>query len=990
MPAALSNDCNVAVGPPVATSPLDARKFRALFLSNQLRVLLVSDNESERAAASLTVTVGSNSDPEELPGLAHFLEHMLFLGTAKYPQEDSYNAFLSQNGGNSNAMTMGECTNFHFDMYVPDRDPDSPNPRFREALDRFAQFFTEPLFTESATDRELNAVDSEHQKNLQNDGIRLSQLRKSCANPLHPYYKFSTGSKQTLCEIPQASNIDTRTQLLRFYHQNYSSNLMNLCVTAPFPLDVLQNWVIELFSDIPNHQLDNPCEQYRHISPRLPEHTGLMYHFRTICDIRTLELSWIVPSYIPNYRSKPSFIVSAVLADESKGSLLSLLKEKGWCESLHVYASDSLTFGMIAMHVELTETGIKFVDDIISIIFQCIRLVRTNGIPRRIFDEEAGIADINFRFKEREEPMSFSTETSLQMHHFEPQDYISGPALLKTYDPEKIKEVLDLLTIEDCVIIVGGKFPDETFDLKESWYGTEYRVEQIDHAKAKRWSKEEIHNALSIPMPNPFISSDFSLISEPLPDGTQDWEGPCLILSNEHLDLYHKVDRTFKLPQTFVGIKIWTPHAYVTPLNSVLMSIWTYLLEDSLKEYLYPAERAGFVYSITKTQTGFELNAQGYSDRIDVLLSAILDKIGAFIAKEPDFVIQKDRILRAFLNLKMDQPFQKAMYNRSVLLDSSRWHIDDYIESFYQGEVTLTAFNKFAQDVLKRMWICGIVHGNASENAAKELFLVVQKKLAYSPLRMSEMPISRTVLAPPGRDVYVREVHSNADDNNSAIEVYYQMFPSGDFAKDVCLELLSEILNKPAFHELRTVQQLGYMIFLGLQDVERFSGLFVIIQSTVADPDVLLERIDNFLQDVRVSMLEEMTAEVLQDFVSALVASKAEPEQTLRSRTNRFAAEIKSGFMCFDRNQREIEALKVLKKDDVLEMFDEFLAKDGKGVRRIVSQVYGNQHPFASRKELPKNAMEVKDHVQFRRTHPLSAAIGNPGGRRFVPQEHST
>ena len=60
-------------------------------------------------------------------------------------------------------------------------------------VSRFAQFFLEPLFTESATEREINAVNSENDKNLQSDSWRFYQLDKSLANPDHDYSKFGTG-----------------------------------------------------------------------------------------------------------------------------------------------------------------------------------------------------------------------------------------------------------------------------------------------------------------------------------------------------------------------------------------------------------------------------------------------------------------------------------------------------------------------------------------------------------------------------------------------------------------------------------------------------------------------------------------------------------------------------------------------------------------------------------------------------------------------------
>lgn len=156
-------------GPDVEKSPADPREYRALTLSNQLSVLLVSDAKSKEGAAALNVLVGHASDPAEYPGLAHFLEHAIFLGTEKYPEEDGFSNFVSSHGGSQNAFTSIESTNYHFDIAVGDVGDDdaasspSEEPLFKEGLRRFAQLVIAPLFTDSGIGREVNAVDSEHQ-----------------------------------------------------------------------------------------------------------------------------------------------------------------------------------------------------------------------------------------------------------------------------------------------------------------------------------------------------------------------------------------------------------------------------------------------------------------------------------------------------------------------------------------------------------------------------------------------------------------------------------------------------------------------------------------------------------------------------------------------------------------------------------------------------------------------------------------------------------
>ncbi|RWW24195.1 hypothetical protein GW17_00011531 [Ensete ventricosum] len=162
----------------------DKREYRRIVLPNCLEVLLISDPETDKVAASMNVSFGYFSDPDGLEGLAHFLEHMLFYASEKYPVEDSYSKYITEHGGSTNAYTTSEHTNFHFDVNAD---------CFEEALNRFAQFFISPLMSPDATLREIKAVDSENQKNLLSDGWRMSQLQKHLSSKNHPYHKFSTG-----------------------------------------------------------------------------------------------------------------------------------------------------------------------------------------------------------------------------------------------------------------------------------------------------------------------------------------------------------------------------------------------------------------------------------------------------------------------------------------------------------------------------------------------------------------------------------------------------------------------------------------------------------------------------------------------------------------------------------------------------------------------------------------------------------------------------
>ncbi|MCP4321635.1 MAG: peptidase M16, partial [Alteromonadales bacterium] len=100
----------------IKQSPNDDRHYQVIRLSNDLEVLLISDPDLENSAVSLSVPVGSMHNPESQLGLAHYLEHMLFLGSERYPTINEYSKFMSQNGGYTNAYTSQESTVYGFEV----------------------------------------------------------------------------------------------------------------------------------------------------------------------------------------------------------------------------------------------------------------------------------------------------------------------------------------------------------------------------------------------------------------------------------------------------------------------------------------------------------------------------------------------------------------------------------------------------------------------------------------------------------------------------------------------------------------------------------------------------------------------------------------------------------------------------------------------------------------------------------------------------------
>ncbi len=221
---------------------LQTRQTTKLRLTNGLEVLLISDPGADQSAATVAVGAGSWNDPLEYAGMAHFCEHMLFMGTKKYPSENEFFSIISNHAGLANAYTAPHQTVYMFSAQTDG---------FLSILDRFAHFFIDPLFNPANIAREMYAVDQEFAKNVENDGWREYMVFKETGNQNHPNRLFSTGNSKTLGSIPQSA-------LKTWHAANYGAEKMHLVVYSSLPLATLKEATIQIFSQVPNAKATSP------------------------------------------------------------------------------------------------------------------------------------------------------------------------------------------------------------------------------------------------------------------------------------------------------------------------------------------------------------------------------------------------------------------------------------------------------------------------------------------------------------------------------------------------------------------------------------------------------------------------------------------------------------------------------------------------------------------------------------------------------------
>ncbi|VFQ78513.1 unnamed protein product [Cuscuta campestris] len=951
----------------------DKREYKRIVLQNSLEVLLISDPETDKCAACMDVGVGAFSDPKGLEGLAHFLEHMLFYASEKYPLEDSYSKFISEHGGSTNAFTSSKNTNYYFDVNI-----DS----FEEALDRFAQFFIKPLMSSDATMREIKAVDSEHQKNLLSDAWRMNQLHKHLSAEDHPYHKFSTGSWDTLEVCPKARGLDTRQELLKFYAENYSANIMHLVIYSKDSLDKSERLVQSKFEEIRNidrsrmHFTGQPCT---------PEYLQIRVKTVPIKQGHKLRIIWPITPGIHHYKEGPIRYLGHLIGHEGEGSLFYALKKLGWATSLSAGESDSTTeFSFFKIVIDLTDVGHEHFEDIVGLLFKYIHLLQQSGPCKWIFDELSAICETAFHNQDKIRPIDYVVNVAMDMELYPPEDWLVGSSLPSKFNPSIIQSFLDELTpLNVRIFWESTKFQGHT-DKTEPWYGTAYSLEKIDDLLIQKWMEQAPDEDLHLPAPNVFIPTDLSL-----KHALDKTKLPTLMRKSPYSRLWYKPDTTFSSPKAYVMIDFNCPYSGTSPEAELLTDVFTRLLMDYLNEYAYHAQVAGLHYNINNTDSGFQVTIFGYNHKLRILLEAVVKKISQFEVKPDRFCVIKELVTKEYQNIKFQQPYQQAMYYCSLMLHDQTWPWNDVLELL--PHIEAEHLLKFYPLMLSRTFLECYVAGNIEPTEAvsmiehvEDIFYNGAKPISQA-LFASQHLASRVVKLNIGRNYIYARQGLNPSDENSALLHYIQVHQD-DFLQNVKLQLFVLMAKQPVFHQLRSVEQLGYITVLLHRNDFGVLGVQFIIQSSLKDPKHIDSRVEEFLKTFE-SKLYEMPDDEFKSNVTALIDMKLEKHKNLREESRFYWREIFDGTLKFERREQEVVVLKELTKKDLIEFFDEHIKSGAPQKKALSIRVYGSPHSerFEADQKEPldePNIVRVEDVFSFRRSHELYGSF--KGGLGFM------
>ncbi|XP_070816249.1 nardilysin b [Chaetodon trifascialis] len=867
-------------------------------------------SSEKQAAAALCISVGSFSDPDDLPGLAHFLEHMVFMGSEKYPAENGFDAFLKKHGGSDNASTDCERTIFQFDVQ---------RKYFREALDRWAQFFICPLMIEDAIDREVEAVDSEYQLARPSDSHRKEMLFGSLAKPGHPMSKFCWGNAQTLKHEPREKQINTYQRLRHFWKRYYSAHYMTLAVQSKETLDTLEQWVREIFIKVPNN--GEPRADFSHLQqPFDTPDFNKLYRVVPVRKVHALTISWAVPPQGKHYRVKPLHYISWLIGHEGTGSILSLLRKRCWALALFGGNSETgfdqnTTYSIFSISITLTDQGYQNFHQVVHLVFQYLKMLQTLGPQQRIYEEIQKIEANEFHYQEQTDPIEFVENICENMQLFPKEDFLTGDQLMFEYEPQVISAALSLLTPDRANLLLLSPENEGHCPLREKWFGTCYSMEDISEEWAQRWAGDfELNPELHLPAENKFIATDFTLKTSDCPDS----EFPVRITNTERGCLWYKKDNKFKIPKAYIRFNLISPMIQNSPENLVLFDLFVNVLAHNLAEPAYEADVAQLEYKLVAGEHGLVVRLKGFNHKLPLLLKLIVDHLADFSAEPGVFTMFSEQLKKTYFNILI-KPERLGKDVRLLILEHSRWSVIQKYQAVMKG-LTVDDLLTFAGGLKAELYAEGLVQGNFTSAESKEFLQYFIDKLHFQPLS-AEVPVLFRVVELPQKQHLCKVKSLNKGDANSEVTVYYQ---SGlkNLREHALMELMVMHMEEPCFDFLRTKETLGYQVYPTCRNTSGVLGFSITVetQATKFSTEFVEAKIEEFLDSFG-ERLSGLSEEAFRSQVTALIKLKECEDAHLGEEVDRNWFEVVTQQYVFKRLNKEIEALKLFGQEELVSWF---------------------------------------------------------------------
>jgi insulysin len=790
---------------------------RKVRLDNGMQVYLISDPEAGASAAAVSVDVGSWNNPIQYPGMAHFVEHLLFMGSKKFPRESEFRQYVLDRGGDYNAFTSYTNTVYAFTIH---------GKGFEGALERFSRFFIDPIFSLASIAREMHAVDHEFQDCAEDDTQKFIRVFKAISNPSHPNAIFSCGNLTSLSQISQAA-------IKQWYADHYVGLNMNLVVISPLPMDQIERLVITHFSPI---SAKSPKKEDSKQSISYFSQHGHFIHIDASSNTRELMLLWEVPrTFIERLGVMPLLMASMAIDHEGKKSLSDVLFRRGLCDTAGVdyveFSKDRILFGF---SVSLTRKGIHQIDEVITTCFQAVQSLEKSGSLPALQEYIIGADESIREGGDEGSPFNLVMDHALALLN-EPLDtYPCKSSSLQKVSDSDFLELVHLLTPENCMFFLLAPSVETGIEMSqvEKWMGVLYHAEQVPVDKLKRWHQPLEHGVVTI--------------ADSVDQGSGDQEKEECNQGRASIEFV--IDPNLTEDAVKVRLLMKNPHLTKDLRYGAFVTFWRCLLRQRL-------QRLSFVDTDTQID-----GIVGFDDEIDMGSDR---QIHIRFDCRGKHTIQR---LRQILSVVMDPVIDNSLFEevRSLSLDLDPGQVDpgtlaeDIAESYlspgvysasdvfsFLSRMTLEQYQRYMRDFIDSMEVEGCVYVPASIDEARKCWQAIEPCLlgasgSWDVADQEDPKILSISLTEP--------VLLKRTTNRKGHAVLVMLNLGECNARSwAAQQIISQILKHEFFAELRTRQQTAYSLDSSPSIVEDQLFQSLSIQSATHTPEDLLERIELFL-----------------------------------------------------------------------------------------------------------------------------------------------
>jgi insulysin len=802
-------------------SAYDKRQYNHIELANGLRILLVQDQNCVKSACSVTFNTGHFSDDKDCHGISHLLEHMLFLGNAEFIEPNAFNSFIATHGGSINALTGTEYSSYFYEITTEYE---------RQALTHLYAMLSKPLFFETLIEKEINAINAEFLLKQKDDLRRLYQVHKETCNPEHPFSQFSVGNKQT---FEPFSPLQLKQKLQRIFERFYQPQNACLCLVSSQKLSVTEEYVRQQFSHWPSNSVF-PVKPLPALY--LKHDLGIQINILPLQKARRMILTFALPEQRSHYRSKPLNVLSHILGDEGEGGLLHFYKIKNWATNLSAGGGiEGSTFKDFNINLQLTEQGIEKADEVITALFSYIQLIRESGIETWRVEETAALNQLMWDFPDQAKAIDEASHYSQAMFEYPPQHLIAGDYLLDKPEVHIVLEMLGYFCPENMRIKSVNPSVNTTHQAK--WYNTPYSVTPIAASRMKSFLNGNWRAGFTLPQANQYLPP-----CKPMKIVESKFILPKKIISEVGLDIWFGQDDKFKQPKgdCFLTFDCQAVNEDIDVTTA--KRLWVALLNEKLNQKYYQANLAGMHFHFYPHQGGFSLQTNGFSANQLEFCTNLLTQIVINKDFSSHFSQVKAKQYQALSNALLNKPINRLFSKLSVLMQQQN-HAPSEMSHIMQN-LTPDDIGVAKEKLLSQFYLEGLMYGDWSAEEAYKVSNDIKK------FRMNHNTCDKVHRGVADiRHSKAISYQVECQHKDPAVVIYFQA-PDASL-KNVALTILAEqLIATPFFNQLRTEQQLGYLVGSGYIPYNQHPGIGFYIQSPHHSAEYLIKAIHLFLQQI--------------------------------------------------------------------------------------------------------------------------------------------